>query len=341
MARKIRRAFTLVEMLVVIAIIGMLMAMVLPAVQQAIEMARANTCRNNMKQLGYAMLSLAEQRGEFPGYVNRVGQPSSDDDETTIKMATWVVKLMPHMGRNAAWDLWNSGLPMDDMQITFIDNLVCPSDHPEGLRLAQLSYVVNCGRQDSNSRLSRDQKANGIFHNHYRSTTNENRIPTTKVTTAYIETADGVTNTMMISENIQAKNWTVQDPEFPGQYDANGYNDSHKMEKHVGFIWHASVPSIRDPRRSDGYSAQMTINGLKDLISEAEPNENRYARPSCHHGGGVNVVMCDSSAHFVRESIDYEVLRQLMTPYHKKSDAPDNGQNPRIPLHLLNDNDWK
>ena len=69
MSMKMRRAFTLVEMLVVIAIIILLMALVSCLVQQNIEMARQNTCKNNMKQLGLAMISLAEQR------VSRLRQP--------------------------------------------------------------------------------------------------------------------------------------------------------------------------------------------------------------------------------------------------------------------------
>ena len=345
---KMRRAFTLVEMLVVIAIISMLMAMVLPAVQAAIEMARQNTCKNNMRQLGTAMISITEQQKEFPGYVNRVGKPSTAGDETTVKMATWVIMLLPHMGRGDLWDQWNSTAAMDDPNLPykFMDNLVCPSDFPEGRRLTQLSYVVNCGMRDNNTRNSGDLKANGIFHNHYRSTEDQERIATTKVRIDFVETGDGRSNTILMSENIQAKNWSIQDLET-GQFDSSGFNDSHNMEKYVGFLWHNSPPTIQDPRRTDLPPVRMTINGLKDLISDADgdPNVNNatsYARPSCNHGGGVNIVMCDGSTHFVRESIDYAVFRQLMTPFHKKSVAPDKGNPQRnIPPHILDDNDWK
>jgi prepilin-type N-terminal cleavage/methylation domain-containing protein len=54
MNRPLRRAFTLVELLVVIAIIGILVGLLLPAVQAAREAARRSQCQNNLKQIGLA-----------------------------------------------------------------------------------------------------------------------------------------------------------------------------------------------------------------------------------------------------------------------------------------------
>lgn len=61
-----RRAVTLIEVLVVISIVGMLMSLLLPAVQAARESARLITCENHLKQLGVAVLNHETAYRHFP-----------------------------------------------------------------------------------------------------------------------------------------------------------------------------------------------------------------------------------------------------------------------------------
>jgi prepilin-type N-terminal cleavage/methylation domain-containing protein len=129
-----RHGFTLVELLVVIAIIGILVSMLLPAVQGARESARRLQCSNNLKQLGLASLSHLQVHGCLPsggwGY-NWVGEPDSGFGKS--QPGAWIYSVLPFIEQQSLRDL-GGGLTTSEkidaakkLQQTPLAMVVCPS----------------------------------------------------------------------------------------------------------------------------------------------------------------------------------------------------------------------
>src|SRR5215813_4703918 len=94
--------FTLVELLVVIAIIGVLIALLLPAVQSAREAARRTKCKNNLKQLGLAILNYEAAHKELIRTFYNPGLVPGDRSLTG-----GVVLLLPFMEEQSAYSLYD------------------------------------------------------------------------------------------------------------------------------------------------------------------------------------------------------------------------------------------
>jgi prepilin-type processing-associated H-X9-DG protein len=112
---------TLVELLVVVAIIGMLVALLLPAIQAARATARAASCKNNLRQLGLAALQFCElHNGKFPEWSH------GDDKRAPKDKRSWIYTLVPHVEDS------------DEIRL-------CPDDFllPERQTKKGTSYVIN------------------------------------------------------------------------------------------------------------------------------------------------------------------------------------------------------
>ena len=183
MARRKRRGFTLVELLVVISIIAMLAGLILPAVNQAREAGRRIVCTNNQQQLVKAMLQYELKQGAYPGYVNPQASSSIGGITGATRPVGWMFALLPFLERNDIAEPYGIGglqqmasgaagitavtvppsgdtpggpapylLPNFNLKIA-----LCPSDERAptvGLNANPVperswnSYVVNCGLKD-------------------------------------------------------------------------------------------------------------------------------------------------------------------------------------------------
>jgi prepilin-type processing-associated H-X9-DG protein/prepilin-type N-terminal cleavage/methylation domain-containing protein len=122
--------FTIVELLVVMAIVGLLLAILLPAVQGARESARRTDCISRLKQLGVALQNYHDaQRSLPPGYVS--GFTSAGDD--TGPGWGWAAFLLPQLEQRPAFDSIQFVLPIEDsanarVRMLELPVFLCPSD---------------------------------------------------------------------------------------------------------------------------------------------------------------------------------------------------------------------
>lgn len=115
-----KRGFTLVELLVVIAIIGMLVGILLPAVQGARNAGRRTQNSNNLKNIGLAILTYNDAQGSLPSLrqMNEGvrGQPKSwDRYPQPAQSVSWAFELLPYMEQSNIYDSFNDKLPVDDL----------------------------------------------------------------------------------------------------------------------------------------------------------------------------------------------------------------------------------
>ena len=127
-------AFTLVELLVVVAIIGILIALLLPAVQAAREAARNISCRNNMKQIGIALHMHHDAKHRLPaGWI--AYEPGTRNPHWFGEPGwAWSAKILPFIEEKALFeDTIHFDLPITDpandvARVTRVSSFRCPSD---------------------------------------------------------------------------------------------------------------------------------------------------------------------------------------------------------------------
>lgn len=325
--------FTLVELLVVIAIIGVLVSLLLPAVQSAREAARRMQCLNHLKQYGVALLNYHETHGQFPAG----GKTAWSFDESNSLLSTWlddhgswVCRILPYIEEQAIAD----SLPdLEDPTINDPINAVwiaqtlnggppplikigrCPSDGFEpgepffnySGNIGPTVHVSSCGGRGLV--FDQDLSALGItvpFIDAGACPGDRSLCPLTGMFSrlGYHEVSiktvtDGTSNTLFVGETLVDHSGHSLDIARIRGYWAGFDNGA----AHAG-----TIPSINWP------------------IDPEQPNCHQGAGPQFYrhnyhvtmgfesnHPGGANFVLVDGSVQFVSESIDFNLYQLLGT----------------------------
>lgn len=126
-----RRGFTLVELLVSIAVISLLVALLLPAAQRAREAARRTLCRSNLKELCLALQNYHDVHNAYPlntSFTHTIG--------TDAKTRSWLQGILPHVEQAALYNLIDPGATVTEMRSVAERPVVlfqCPSDTHGGV----------------------------------------------------------------------------------------------------------------------------------------------------------------------------------------------------------------
>lgn len=290
-----RAAFTLIELLVVITIIGVLTALLLPAVQAAREAARQTTCRNNLKQLGVALHAYHAQHGAFPEGARlhtRVGR----------KSIGWHVLLLPHLEQRSLYaeigpDL-DGGARRDPGHVV-VPSFFCPTAEPPTEKSSDIesaNYVGIAGAGVTRHDWPLEETVCGI------AATDGVLYLQSKVSVADI--GDGSSQTLALGERSIYNTdelWTLGAVWYKTGGSPTPTSVCVAAAKHV--VW--PINALEDHR----------VYYVRDFSGPPELRKalNNELGFGSLHPGGAHFAFADGSVHFLAEATDLTVYRELAT----------------------------
>jgi prepilin-type processing-associated H-X9-DG protein len=304
-----RAALTLVEVVVAIAIVGLLVVLLLPAVQAARESAKRSSCAANMRQIGLAIHSYTESNGAFPPFVLvwRVG--------TSRPGGPWDihVTLLPYLERRDTYNALNLALHHTDdanrtVKAMSVGVYLCPSDErPHGaLGAANVQFSAGSGQfmRGPDALIGPDKRglrSDGFFT---RSPARQNDV------------SDGMSQTAMMSELVHGANLN---PEFGLPRPVFGLTDILDVSPptQTQLIQNCDRINAGGPRPGGERSGTpwVLLAGYTHLFTPNKPScegkiiGGAYSprTVSSRHKNGVNVAFGDGHVAFVGASVDSQI----------------------------------
>jgi prepilin-type processing-associated H-X9-DG protein len=303
----LRRAFTIVELVVVISIATVLLALLIPAVQASREQARRVQCRSHLRQIGLALASYESLHGMYPS-----GQGMTGGVHTA---------LLPQIGEAALYNRinWSTGSPQGvqlENSKTVVAVYLCPSEsasHTLPGGMAATSYAANSG-----TGVQRDGY-NGMFC-HFKATW-PLLYPERPIRAA--DVTDGLSNTAAFAEILHGDGspervrtiwYTPIAMTAPADLDAFADYCAALPPNPPQYGWLGNYFSKGCPWTEGdlGYTMYNHIVGPNgpSCLNQTDWQRGAFTAAS-NHSAGVNVLMGDGRVDFVGSAVDREVWRGL------------------------------
>lgn len=270
----LHKAFTIIELLVVISIISLLIAILLPALVKAREAARAALCMTNLRQVGQSLAMYSSELDAIPPGETYTSSGS------VIKWfnSTWDARLMPYfIGQSWESAIANGGTTYSVAKEKGPKILACPSDNVPRLRTTEAirSYGANRGYFSGSK-----QKWSGVF-TRATGVVNGNNIDLSPST-----------NWVSVNDILSPSNTvTFADGWRPASSNAGGYNSGHQV---VG----SGYFSVANAQCLPTFDAKSNGTGIKNISSYAHSDSANFAFFDGHVIRSDNTIDKDHFFHY-------------------------------------------
>ena len=295
-SRSRHSGFTLVELLVVIAIIGVMVGLLLPAVQAAREAARRSQCTNNLKQIGLGLQNYHAATNRFPFGMGGTGNKFSA-----------LSQILPYLEQSSVHETINFSRPINDpvnsaARLAELSLFRCPSDLANAQPTAG-GAVNYCPNKGTTVRWQ-DTQADGVMF--------------LRSSTSFKDLLDGSSHTAAFSERLVGDGSngmiSLESDAFLSTADPLTADDAVQMCAAVDVTDLANqFPQFMGAPWIDGKHGYQHISGPNARSCGFQAAGKATMTASSRHIGGAYVLMCDGSTHFVTDSIDLNLWRAIGT----------------------------